>query len=79
MIVIYFAKLGSKKIAKRTTSDTYETYYDVVNTEDKMNILDSDFRLMLHDWYYSLVRLEDSDFALVYFSPPGCKWRRTKT
>lgn len=67
-----------KKIAKRTTSDTYETYYEVVNAEDKMNILNSDFHLMLHDWYYSLVRLKDSDFALVSLSPPLCEMRRTK-
>lgn len=58
-----------KKIVKSITNDTYETYYEVMNTEDKMNLLDSDFRLMLHDWYYSILRLKDSDLALVTKTP----------
>lgn len=67
-----------KKIVKGTTIDTYEIFYDVMNTEDKMNILDSDFRLMLHNWYYSILRLKDSDFALVSKTPPTYKLRRKK-
>lgn len=65
-----------KKIVLRTTNDTYEEYYEIVNAEDKLNIFDSNLRPMLHDWYYSVVRLEDSDFALVSNSPPNCKWRK---
>jgi hypothetical protein len=69
-------KTWLKKIVTRTTEDTYDLYFDVINAEDKMNILDSDFRPMLHDWYYSLVRLKDSDFALVGKTPTTCKLRR---
>lgn len=58
-----------KKIVLRTTNDTYEQYYEIVNAEDKLNIFDSDLRPMLNDWYYSVVRLRDSDFALVSNSP----------
>jgi hypothetical protein len=58
-----------KKIVKSITNDTYETYYEVMNTEDKMNLLDSNFRLMLHDWYYSILRLTDSDLAVVTKTP----------
>lgn len=65
-----------KKIVKRITTDTYEEFYDVMNTDDKMNMLDSNLRLMLRDWYYSIVRLKDSDFALVAKTPVTCKWRR---
>lgn len=58
-----------KKIVLRTTNDTYEQYYEIVNAEDKLNIFDSYLRPMLNDWYYSVVRLRDSDFALVSNSP----------
>lgn len=65
-----------KKIISRTTTDTYEQYYEIVNAENKLNMFDSDLRPMLNDWYYSIVRLEDSDFAIVSYSQPLCKWRR---
>ena len=69
-------KTWLKKIAARTTADTYELYYQVMNAEEQMNLLDSDFHPMLHDWYYSLVRLKDSDFALVTKTRPTRKPRR---
>lgn len=71
-------KTWLKKIVIRTTDDTYEVYFHVMNAEEQMNLLDSDFRPILHNWYYSLIRLKDSDFALVGKTRPTRKFGEMK-